>query len=188
MLKGLNIGCGPLLLKSDFNIEWENSDFADTESSKAWRIDKKRDFTKPMDDIEDNSIDFIVAWHIFEHMGFPTERDSIINEWKRVLKPGGKIALACPDVSKIAKHIVDRNGPWQDWFICMVNIFGPYNGFIGDVHRWGYNDEEAKKLFIEKGFSFAETLMPDKLASLIGGENALRLPFADYNVQILIEK
>lgn len=187
--KLLNIGCGPVYLQSNNQIECENSDFADTDSAKGWKLDKLRDFTKPMDDIADESIDYIVAWHILEHMGFPTERDSILREWHRVLRRGGQIFLACPDLSKIARHIVDRDGPWSDWFICMVNVFGPYNGFIGDIHRWGYNEESVFKLFVdEHKFSECRTLDQNLLGYEIGVPNALKLGFADYNVQVKITK
>lgn len=186
---GMNIGAGPVHLDSDGTIQWENSDFAQTDSSKSWKLEKFRDFTKPMEDISNGSVDIIVAWHILEHMGFPTERNAIIQEWKRVLSLGGHILLACPDVSKIAKHIVDRDGPWQDWFICMVNTYGPYNGFIGDVHRWGYNDEEVKKLFVsEHGFREAHTIIPNDIYQLIGLPNGHKLGCADYNVQVDITK
>lgn len=186
---GMNIGAGPVHLDSDENIRWENSDFAQSDSAKGWQLEKIRDFTKHMDDIADNSVDYIVAWHILEHMGFPIERNSIIQEWKRVLVPYGKVFLACPDVSKIAKHIVDRDGPWEDWFICMVNVYGPYNGFIGDVHRWGYNASEVAKLFMEEhGYSDARIMVDLSLVNQIGLNNARKLGCADYNVQLEIAK
>ena len=189
MRKLLNIGAGPIRLENFGDIECENSDFADTESAKGWKLDKLRDFTKPMNDLENDSIDYIVAWHILEHMGFPTERNEIIAEWKRVLKPGGKIFLACPDLSKIARHIIDRDGPWADWFICMVNVYGPYNGFIGDVHRWGYNEEEVGKLFVKEfGYTNCHTLDVGELVNNIGVDNANKMGIADYNVQVTITK
>ena len=186
---GLNIGAGPIHLDSMLGIEWENSDFAQTESAKGWTLEKLRDFTKPMDDLVNDSVDYIVAWHIFEHMGFPIERNAIIQEWKRVLKPGGKVFLACPDLKKIAEHIVRGDGPWADWFICMVNIYGPYNGFIGDLHRWGYNINEVEKIFVsEHGYSECRNLNQQILANYIGIPNAQKCGMADYNVQVEITK
>lgn len=189
MKRGLNLGSGPIYLDSDFFIRWENSDFADSESAKGWKLDKRRDFTKPMNDIKDGSVDYIVAWHILEHMGFPTERDDVIREWYRVLRPGGRIFLACPDLKKIARHIVDGDEAWGDWFICMVNVYGPYNGFRGDIHRWGYNQEEIIKLFT-KDHAFADCLelLPGMLSLCIGEKNALKLGFANYNAQMEIRK
>lgn len=183
MRKGLNLGAGPIHLDSDSFCEWENSDFAQTESAQGWSLEKLRDFTKPFTDLEDNSIDFIVAWHIIEHVGLH-ENAAIIKEWNRVLKPGGSLFIACPDLSKIAKHIVDRDGPWQDWFICMVNVFGPYNGFVGDYHKWGYNVESLSKLLQENGFSSVDELKREELFQAIGVNNANKIGFADYNVQL----
>ncbi len=57
--------------------------------------------------IEDNSCDEVYASHILEH--FPQkEIQSVVDEWARVLKPGGRIRIAVPDISKIAQKIVDK--------------------------------------------------------------------------------
>lgn len=183
MKKGLNIGCGPVHLDNDFGINWENSDMADTESSADWKIEKKRDFTKPMDDIADESIDYIVAWHIIEHVGLH-ENASIIREWRRVLKTDGRIFVACPDLTKIALQIVNRQGAWREWYICMVNVFGPYNGYVGDYHKWGYDELELNKLFIDNGYINALPITQGRVGQYIGLKNGLKLGFADYNVQL----
>ena len=167
---------------------WENSDFADSESSKSWLLEKKRDFTKPMTDIEDNSIDFIVAWHIIEHVGLH-EKDDIIREWKRVLIPGGKLFIACPDIAVIAKKIYFSEPPWDDPYIRAVNLYGPYNGYVGDYHKWGYDQNELARVLKEViGFGEAHPLIPDKLAQFIGKNNALKVGFADYNIQLEVTK
>lgn len=187
MKHGLNIGCGPVYLNDAHDIAWENSDFAEGEVADSWKLDKRRDFTKPMDDIESNSIDVIVAWHIIEHVGLH-ERDNIIKEWFRVLKPGAQLLIACPDLTKIAKHIVDRDGPWADWFICMVNVFGPYNGYIGDYHKWGYDQNDLMTVLKHNGFSSSMPFDQSTVVSYVGIENATKLGFADYNVQLVATK
>jgi len=54
--------------------------------------------------IRDNSIDYIIARHILEHL-----RDCVLalNEWVRVLKPSGKIILICPDDEKLDTIFLD---------------------------------------------------------------------------------
>lgn len=184
MKKGMNIGAGPVHLNSDYNVEWENSDFAQTESAAGWTLEKLRDFTKPFDDVPADSIDYIIFWHCVEHLGLH-EKDAVLFELKRMLKPGGRLYIACPDLTKIAKNIVARQGAWQDWFICMVNVFGPYNGYVGDYHKWGYDEESLKKLLGDQiGFSQVFNLFPDGLAREIGMNNAVKVGFADYNVQL----
>ena len=49
---------------------------------------------------EDKSVDEIRASHILEHFSFG-DAEKALKEWVRVLKPGGKIRLAVPDVDKV---------------------------------------------------------------------------------------
>lgn len=80
------------------------------------------DFDHPSADIkadvsclpfQDNSADVILAYHILEHfrageyephlsnpLNPKTARDAL-NEWRRVLKPGGKLEIKVPDFEKI---------------------------------------------------------------------------------------
>lgn len=183
-MNALNLGCGPIYLNSTPGIDWENSDFAETEPSASWQIDKKRDFTQPLSDIPDNSIKFIVAWHIIEHVGLH-ENAALVKEWLRVLEPGGKVFIACPNISKIAQNIVSGTPPWNDPYIMMVNLFGPYNGFVGDYHKWGYTEDSLSKLLLDNGFSgVVRELSPVVLEGYIGTMNARKLGFADYNIQL----
>lgn len=187
MRKLLNLGAGPIHLDNIYDLECENSDFAQTESSQGWSLEKLRDFTKPLDDIESNTIDYIVAWHIWEHIPMH-EADQVGKEWLRVLRPGGMLFIATPDLTKIARHIVDRDGPWSDWFICMVNVFGPYNGFVGDLHRWGNDFTTLGQKLNSLGYVNYQELDPNFLASHIGANNANKLGFAEYNIQAVAIK
>lgn len=54
----------------------------------------------PLSQYADNSVDELRASHILEHFGF-TELDKVLKEWVRVLKPGGRIRIAVPDVDKV---------------------------------------------------------------------------------------
>lgn len=187
MKQGLNIGAGPVHLNNDGMVIWENSDFAQTESAGSWKLEKLRDFTKKMDDIADNSIDFIMAWHIIEHVGLH-EKDAIISEWFRVLKKGGVLFIACPDIVEIAKKIVSGVKPWDDPFIRAVNLYGPYNGFDGDYHKWGYDVTELARVLSSLGFAQVMSLDPTSLSSYIGQANAAKVGFADYNIQLQATK
>lgn len=52
----------------------------------------------------DNSVDEIRASHILEH--FPQAlTQSVLRDWVRVLKPGGRIRIAVPDFNKIAGEL-----------------------------------------------------------------------------------
>lgn len=49
---------------------------------------------------EDSSVEDIRASHILEHMSF-SEVPKALEEWRRVLKPGGRLRIAVPDAEKI---------------------------------------------------------------------------------------
>jgi ubiquinone/menaquinone biosynthesis C-methylase UbiE len=82
----LNLGCGHAKMKGFTNVDrnyYCNPDVvADVE-----RL--------PYDD---NTIDEIYASHILEHFDY---RSKVLEEWHRVLRPGGLITVIVPDVLKI---------------------------------------------------------------------------------------
>lgn len=84
---------------------------------------------------EDNSVDCIVAHHCLEHIDMSQILETS-KEWHRILKPGGKCAIFIPN----AEALVDawRAGKIDD-YIFNVNMFGAYQGYIEDLHRWSYS-------------------------------------------------
>ena len=52
----------------------------------------------------DGSMDFVIASHVIEHMLDPVET---LQEWKRVLKPEGKIFFALPDHGQSESMMID---------------------------------------------------------------------------------
>lgn len=54
----------------------------------------------------DNTYEEIIAFHILEHMPW-YEAEPTLKEWHRVLKPGGTIRLAMPDLTYIIETYLD---------------------------------------------------------------------------------
>ena len=54
---------------------------------------------------ENNSLDFIVAKHNLEHYHDPVKT---VKEWKRVLKPNGKLGIIVPDHDEVDTFALDR--------------------------------------------------------------------------------
>jgi predicted SAM-dependent methyltransferase len=99
----LNIGCGKDIREGYINIDIRSIPGA-----------VKGDVSRL--DFENNSVDEIVALDIIEHFKM-SDVENVLNEWIRVLKPGGKIRIRTPDVKRIcklyyrkAKH---KNMSWQ---------------------------------------------------------------------------
>jgi len=58
--------------------------------------------------IEDNSIDLIIIWHVFEHVSDPP---AVLSEMKRVLSRDGVLCISVPNIGSMQAEIGLRN-----WF------------------------------------------------------------------------
>lgn len=59
-------------------------------------------------DYPDNSVDEIYASHILEHFSHK-QTQAVLNEWARVLKPGGVMRVAVPDFGKLAMQYANQS-------------------------------------------------------------------------------
>lgn len=93
----LNLGCGDSPLEG-----YEN-------------IDLKRGTGAYPLDFPDASVDEVRASHLLEHFGW-RGTTKVLAEWVRVLKPGGLLRVAVPDLEKIASMYVNgQAGQYQGW-------------------------------------------------------------------------
>jgi predicted SAM-dependent methyltransferase len=90
-MKCLNLGCG-----RRFHPDWTNIDFTSTgEGVIAYNLTKG--IPQP-----DNTFDIVYHSHVLEHFS-KTQSKSFLQECHRVLKPGGTLRIAIPDLEQIAK-------------------------------------------------------------------------------------
>jgi len=130
----LNIGCGKDIKKGYINIDSQPHDGVDVVSD-ARRLP-----------YEDFSVDEIYAAHIIEHF-MPFEIGHVINEWKRVLKPGGKMVLIYPDIEKTCKVWLEQRHRRQR---LMHNFVGtPW--WEGHTHLWGWYAEATEAMLSKLG-------------------------------------
>lgn len=82
-----------------------------------------------------NSIDEIRASHILEHFGH-TESIAVLQEWARVLKPGGELKIAVPDFTLLCEAF--HNGMNDCKLIEMMIMGGQVDEY--DYHKsiWYY--------------------------------------------------
>lgn len=113
--------------------------------------------------MDDNSIDTIITVHVLEHF-YAWEAPVALNEWKRVLKSGGKLILELPSMDKVLNYIT----------YCMNNkieISASMGWFVfwGDpkyrnehmVHKWGYTKQSLRELLEQLGFKDIEFEKPN---------------------------
>lgn len=143
MLK-LHIGCGEVYLKDWVNIDIEGK-----------TADLLHDIRKGLP-YKDNSVEFIYNEHLIEHLS-KDEARKVLHEFYRVLKPGGVVRIATPDLDHlIYKYIFNwRDQEWIEKFgyqhlrtkAEMINTV-----FYSWGHKWIYNYEELKNLLEETQF------------------------------------
>ena len=130
----LNLGCGDKILDGYINIDVVDA-----------RAGKKPDFICDLRDLskfESNSVDEIMAIHVVEHF-WQWEVVDILKEWTRVLKPGGKMILECPNLITAAEEFLKNSDE-----AALGGLEGQRSMwvFYGDpgwrdplmIHRWGY--------------------------------------------------
>lgn len=97
----------------------------------------------------------IMCIHGFEHF-YRWEVDALAAEWKRLLKPGGRLVLELPDLLKCCQNILRG----ADASAKNENQFGLW-GLYGDdtlrdpfmCHRWGWSPKSLAKFLKSHGFT-----------------------------------
>ena len=125
----LNLGSG----QRPFSAPWLNVDVR----SQGYPVDILTDI-KDLSMFEDGTVDQIVLHHVVEHLDIGT-LEEYVSEWYRVLKIGGKVAIFVPHIPKLFDAWKQKK---ISTYILNVNIYGAYQGFPGDLHRWGYDEQE----------------------------------------------
>ena len=147
----LNLGCGDKPLPGYINVDVAPS-----------RLGKKPDLLADLRarlPFPNECVDEVMAIHVIEHF-WRWEVADVVREWARVLKPGGRLVLECPNLIAACQAFLedpeqraqpDGRGQTSMWV------------FYGDpqwqdplmVHRWGYTPASLGALMQEAGLSDA---------------------------------
>ena len=92
-------------------------------------------------DFEDNTIEEILASHVFEHLS-PHYAFPALQEWIRVLKPGGKLIMEMPNFEITCKKFIEEKD-YNKKLELMNIIFCPSHivdgkPIEGSNHLWGW--------------------------------------------------
>jgi predicted SAM-dependent methyltransferase len=101
----------------------------------------------------DNTFSQVYASHVAEHLDYTAELSLTLNEWKRVLVPGGTILLSVPDLDVLATLILDKERlTLEERFLVMRMIFGGHTDPF-DYHYTGLNEEFLTEFLQGAGFT-----------------------------------
>ncbi|MCX8086716.1 MAG: glycosyltransferase [Rhodocyclaceae bacterium] len=133
----LNIGCGKVKLPGFVNIDLEPG------------ADVQCDVTQGLP-YEDASVDGIYSEHFIEHL---SQKDIIafLRECRRVLKPGGRVRIATPDLDEVVREYFENDWrqPWLEkygyqWIRNRAEYLNISLREWG--HQWLVNEEELSRL------------------------------------------
>jgi len=71
-----------------------------------------------------SSVDAIYASHVLEHLGYLDELPQALKEFRRVLKPGGRLMLSVPDLAVLCRLFLDERLDIENRFHVMRIMFG----------------------------------------------------------------
>jgi len=131
----LHLGCGDMIIPGFINCDLYND-----------KAEVKCDVKKLP--YEDNSIDEIYNAHIIEHFDYFEALD-VLKEWKRVLKPDGKLSIETPDFFAICDALV--KAPEGERFMLYDQFFGkPW--LPGQTHKFLYTENQLGNTLNNLGF------------------------------------
>lgn len=156
----LHIGCGPHCLSG-----WLNTDI-NRVLSNVYYLDATRKFP-----FENETFDFVFSEHLIEHLGFQGAKNMLCEAF-RILKPGGVLRIATPDIQFLFELYQHREDPkvksylaWSasafypdvyDYFKENISFSSPF--IISYFFRnWGhqaiFDQETLSYMLRESGFS-----------------------------------
>lgn len=109
----------------------------------------------------DNSIDEIKAFHIIEHFHFFEVKD-VLNEWYRVLKPGGRLWIETPDFLESCRSFVEGSPTMniEDWRILLYNHFFAHPWVPGQTHKFLFTESQLTTNLSWAGFKIIKRSAP----------------------------
>jgi len=131
--KKLQIGAGPTTLDG-----WLGTDLA-PQSDHLVYLDATKRFP-----FEDNTLDYIYSEHMIEHISWP-QGLLMLKECQRVMKPGGRIRIATPDLEVIIGLYRRSREPQEEKYIKWItdnfldiHVYKPSFVINNAFHNWGH--------------------------------------------------
>jgi predicted SAM-dependent methyltransferase len=99
-----------------------------------------------------DSFDEVYASHVLEHLDPRLALEPTLKEWRRVLRPGGRLCVSVPDLEVLCELFLDRDRlNLNERFTVMLMMFGghadPY-----DRHELGFDEPFLVHFLRSAGF------------------------------------
>jgi predicted SAM-dependent methyltransferase len=146
----LNVGCG-----TDYKDGWINID--NNSDDNIVKLDLNWDLRKPLP-FPDNSVDFIFNEHFMEHLTVE-EGQAALKDFKRVLKKGGVLRVAMPDLEMVVDDYLNvpikKNKVLKAFGLEFIETRAELinMSFRWWGHKWLYDWEELDRRLKQAGFS-----------------------------------
>jgi predicted SAM-dependent methyltransferase len=136
---------------NETDLEHYYKHYVTTEEFKKGVFHEKESVVDVFADIRDlpfekNSVDKILAVHVFEHFD-SWEAKRLLIHWRELLKDGGTLRIHVPDLDGIMKEYVEFED--IEWII--RQIYGSQKNEYA-MHKYGYTYGTLSKLLKEFGF------------------------------------
>jgi predicted SAM-dependent methyltransferase len=106
----------------------------------------------------DETVDEIAAIHVVEHF-FITEIKSVLIEWQRVLKSGGKLIIELPCWDKVQTHIkAESPENFTRW--ALYGEPRTHKDGVPALHKWCWSMREMHGLLDHLGFTDIKSETP----------------------------
>lgn len=104
----------------------------------------------------DGVVEEVMAIHLFEHF-YRWECDAVLQEWHRLLIPGGRLILELPNLLKCCHNVIAdmgtlRGGKDPDQ-LTLWGLYGdPRQSDAFMSHKWGWTPKTLRAILLENGF------------------------------------
>jgi predicted SAM-dependent methyltransferase len=131
----LHLGCGARFIPGYVHIDAVDFPHVDHQAA----IDR-------LPFIPDDSVELIYACHVLEHFK-RNQVAEVLEEWHRVLQPGGVLRLAVPDFAALCR-VYTQTG---DLGLVIGPLFGRQN-HLYNIHYNAFDEETLRGLLEQTGF------------------------------------
>lgn len=187
---GLNLGCGPIMLKDIDGVHFINIDhdkmyqeYADKEGAEFLKWDLNIGLPDYIME-SDRTCDFINLSQFLEHLNLPSA-ERLLYECKSAMNHGGKIRVSVPDLELLLFHLkTNKMDKFKDqqpkqWYMKYESqtmkfallLFGSLHKDGESGHKMCYDFDSLKELLERVGFARIKRVEYDKRYDAEVGEN-----------------